>query len=190
MCAEKSSFSQNTIISRLVCLFLNFHVISHISIVARKWIIIIRTKYLMFPLFRQAHKQMRHQQFIAHTITWRLFPTVRPELAAGLTSASELLGRSQLEVQTTAALMHKQTTNAESVLYTTVHMCMHTAVHVWSLKTHVLRVLMLVLHLILPFLIAQTFSVCHVLNRLVSPLNMNILCMTIMAFPGSDSSCQ
>lgn len=55
--------------------------ISHISVVARKWIIIIQAKYLMFPLFERANKQMRHQQFIARTITQRLFPTVRPGLA-------------------------------------------------------------------------------------------------------------
>lgn len=61
--------------------FYNFHMISHISVVARKWIIIIQAKYLMFPLFERANKQMRHQQFIARTITQRLFPTVRPGLA-------------------------------------------------------------------------------------------------------------
>lgn len=32
------------------------------SAMARKWIIIICTKYLMFPLFSLAHKQMRHHQ--------------------------------------------------------------------------------------------------------------------------------
>lgn len=92
--------------SLLIC---NFLTISHISAVARKWIIIIRAKYLMFPLFEQAHKQMRHQQFIARTITQRPFPTVGPGLAVGLASASELLGGSQLRVQTTTALTHTHT---------------------------------------------------------------------------------
>ncbi len=87
----------------------NFPTISHISVVARKWIIIIQAKYLMFPLFERGHKQMRHQQFIARTITQRLFPTVRPGLAAGLASASQQLGWSQLRVQTTAALTHIHT---------------------------------------------------------------------------------
>lgn len=42
---------------------------------------------------------MRHQQFITHTITQGLFPTVGPQLAAGPASAFKLLGRSQLKVQ-------------------------------------------------------------------------------------------
>ena len=49
--------------------YFKFHVISHISAVARKWIIIILAKYLMFPLFERVYKQMRQQQFIARTIT-------------------------------------------------------------------------------------------------------------------------
>ena len=69
-------------------LIFNFLVISLISVVARKWIIIVWTKYLMFPLFNPAYKQMRHQQFIAHTITQSAFPTVGPELAEGLVSAA------------------------------------------------------------------------------------------------------
>lgn len=36
----------------------------------------------MFPLFESEYKQMRHEQFIAHTITHRHFPTLWPELAA------------------------------------------------------------------------------------------------------------
>jgi len=84
-------------------LIFNFLVISLISVVARKWIIIVWTKYLMFPLFNPAYKQMRHQQFIAHTITQSAFPTVGPELAEGLVSALTLLGGSQLKVQTTTA---------------------------------------------------------------------------------------
>lgn len=45
---------------------------------------------------------MRHQQFIAHTITQGLFPTVGPQLAGGPVPAFKLLGRSQQKVQTTA----------------------------------------------------------------------------------------
>lgn len=35
-------------------------------------------KYLMFPLFELAHKQMRQEQFIVLTITFWHFPTVWP----------------------------------------------------------------------------------------------------------------
>lgn len=52
----------------------------------------------MFPLFIQGYKQTRHHQFIARTITQRLFPTVEP--ASVLRSASELLGGIQLRVLT------------------------------------------------------------------------------------------
>lgn len=38
----------------------NFRAIGHMSVVARKWIIIIQPKYLMFPLLEQVYKQMRH----------------------------------------------------------------------------------------------------------------------------------
>lgn len=129
-------FIISTKYSRLTaCLLIfNFHVISHISVVARKWIIIIQAKYLMFPLFEQAHKQMRHQQFIARTITQRLFPTVRPCLAAALASASQLLGESQDRVQTTTVLTHTDH-HCRVVLCTITHM--HTAIHLWSLKTHI-----------------------------------------------------
>lgn len=61
--------------------FPNFRTIGHMSVVARKWIIIIQAKYLMFPLLEQVYKQMRHLQFIVRTITWRPFPTVGPGLA-------------------------------------------------------------------------------------------------------------
>lgn len=61
--------------------FPKFRTIGHMSVVARKWIIIIQAKYLMFPLLEQVYKQMRHLQFIVRTITWRPFPTVGPGLA-------------------------------------------------------------------------------------------------------------
>lgn len=70
----------------------------------------------MFPLFEQKHKQMRHQKFIARTITQGPFPTVGPGLAEGLASASELLGRSQFRVQTTAASTHTFTDHRCSVM--------------------------------------------------------------------------
>lgn len=80
----------------------------------------------MFPLFEQAHKQMRHQQFIARTITQRPFPTVGPGLAEGPAPASELLGRSQFRVQTTTASTHTFTDHRCSVTLT-----------LWSLYTQV-----------------------------------------------------
>lgn len=70
----------------------NFLTNSHISVVARKWIIIIQAKYLTFPLFEQAHKQMRHQQFIARTITEAVFPQWGQAWQRG----SDLLGGSHL----------------------------------------------------------------------------------------------
>lgn len=88
--------------------YLNVHGIGHLFVVVRKWIIIIWAKYVMFPLFQRAHKQMRHQQFIARTITLRQFPTVGPGLAARLVSASEL-GGSHLRIQTTTTRAHTHT---------------------------------------------------------------------------------
>lgn len=77
----------------------------------------------MFPLFECEYKQMRHEQFIAHTITQRHFPTLRPEPGSlakkipkretqGLgppqarTSAPE---QGPPELQTTAAHTHTHT---------------------------------------------------------------------------------
>lgn len=58
--------------------FPNFRTIGHMSAAARKRLIIIQAKYLMFPL---SYKQMRHLPFIVRTITRRPVPTAGPGLA-------------------------------------------------------------------------------------------------------------
>ena len=123
--------------------FFNFHTISHISVVARKWIIIIRAKYLMFPLFERAHKQMRHQRFIARTITRRLFPTVGPgpgrggsPLCLGAAGREPAQGSDHHSTDThTHTHTHTQRERPPLQSHSPSSTCRRT--HLWSLKTHV-----------------------------------------------------
>lgn len=68
--------------------FPNSPTIGHMSAAARKQIIIIQAKYLMFPLSEQVYKQMRHLPFIVRRITGR-FPTARPDLATSRSAGRE-----------------------------------------------------------------------------------------------------
>jgi len=110
--------------------FSHFLVVSHIFLWwQRKWIIIIWAKYLMFPLFEWEHKQMRHQRFIARTITRRPLPTAGPGPAAGTEPAQ-------------GSDHHRVYTHTHTHTHThTDHQCSHTlcpaihahaAPHLWK----------------------------------------------------------
>lgn len=87
--------------------FPNVPTAGHMSAVARKRIIIIQAKYLMFPLSERVYQQMRQLPFIVRTKTRRPFPTAGPDLATGPSAGGEPAGGPDHRgARTTAAESH------------------------------------------------------------------------------------